>query len=95
MPGVKGKSGRKPKRITEIKRWVEANQSRIFELLDVLTERGLKGDREAAVYVIDRVLGKPKVEIDQRVKGAVINLTADDFELIDRVQIEERKLLEG
>ena len=47
-----------------------------------------KIDKEAAIYLLDRVLGRPRQEIDQRVKAAIM-VTADEYELAIRLAIEE------
>ena len=78
MAGVKGKSGRKPTRITEYKQWFDANPGKIVDLLEMLYERAITDqDREAAIYIIDRVAGKPKQSIDQRTMN--IDFTPDDY----------------
>lgn len=88
--GQKGKSGRKPLRITEYKQWFDANPHKIVELLEVLYEMGVKGDRDAAIYVINRIAGTPKQTIDQRTLS--VDFTPDDYlkllpELINRVKL--------
>lgn len=87
MSGKKGLSGRKPKLSTQVKRAL-ANipVSDIFDWLQKLAENG---DREACIYLLDRVLGKPtqKSEIDLEGKFSIpvdqirarMILAADEF----------------
>ena len=78
MSGVKGKSGRKPTRITEYKQWFDENPGKIVDLLEMLYNRAITSqDREAAIYIIDRVAGKPKQSIDQRTLN--IDFSPDDY----------------
>ena len=57
---------------------------------------GARPDKDALVYLIDRVLGRPRQEIDARVKGTMLVLTAEDYELATRVTVAaEQALLEG
>ncbi len=52
-----------------------------------------KPDRESCQYLLDRVLGRPRQEIDQRFSGK-ITLTADQYELASRIaKVEETNLL--
>ena len=39
------------------------------QLFIALKQRALNGDREAAIYLIDRVLGKPKQQTDIDISG--------------------------
>ena len=78
MSGIKGRSGRKPTRITEYKQWFDENPGKIVDLLEMLYQRAMTDqDREAAIYIIDRVAGKPKQSIDQRTIN--IDFTPDDY----------------
>ena len=90
MPGVKGRSGRKPKRVTEFNQWFEQNQVKVIELLDVLYKMGKNGDRDAAQYVLDRVLGKPRISVDSRIKQE-IELTADNILEVRQLADRENK----
>lgn len=71
-------AGRKPKRITQYKQWFDDNPHKIVKLLEMLYTRAIDDhDREAAIYIIDRVAGKPKQTIDQRTLN--VSFTADDY----------------
>ena len=98
MSGVKGLSGRKAKRITEYNRYVKRELERggkLVDLIDKLVEMGLKGDREACIYVIDRIFGRPRQEIDQRVKQLNLNVTGDELAQLRRqVLLDQQKQLE-
>jgi len=51
------------------------------------------GDKEVGFYLIDRRMGRPRQEIDQRIKG-ILAFTADDYKLaISMAEEEDRKLL--
>lgn len=66
--GKKGLSGRKPKLSTQVRRALESVP--VKDIFDKLIEMGLEGDREACIYLLDRIYGKPKQTQD-------INLTDD------------------
>lgn len=52
------------------------------------------GDKEAAIYIIDRHLGRPHQSQDLRVQTKIL-FTPDDYELATRVaRLEEQKLIE-
>ena len=90
-PGV---AGRKPKPSTLVARALKNVDKRLPEIFNALIQKALEGDREAQIYLIDRRLGKPKVEMDTRVTGFLI--TADDYELACRLaKTDETKLLAG
>ncbi len=100
MPFEKGnKLGKgRPKKVrVQVKDWIEAHPYAVAELMQVLYEEGIKGDREAATYIIDRVKGRPKQAIDQTIKGQIL-ITPDMRALAAREMIEARanetKLLE-
>lgn len=99
MPFQKGhklSTGRPKKIKTQVKDWIEAHPYAVAELMQVLYEEGIKGDREAATYIIDRVKGRPKQAIDQTIKGQIL-ITPDMRALAARELIEtkaeETKLL--
>ena len=53
-----------------------------------------KSDRDALIYLIDRKMGRPRQEIDSRIKAQII-MSPDDYELATRNIIEaEVKLIE-
>ncbi len=58
--GNKLGKGRPRKVITQVKDWVKNHPYAVDALMAVLYEQGIKGDRESAMYVIDRIKGKPK-----------------------------------
>jgi len=83
MSGVAGKSGRKKNISTLVRIAIDSVSQDLPLLFDSLTLRAKEGDREAAIYLIDRVLGKPKqsTELDIKDKerigvGFLVELTA-------------------
>ncbi|KKL94512.1 hypothetical protein LCGC14_1863990 [marine sediment metagenome] len=101
MPFQKGhklSKGRPPKIKKQVKDWIQAHPYAVAELMQVLYEQGIDGDREAATYIIDRVKGRPKQAIDQTIKGQIL-ITPDMRALAVRemleVKADEAKLLEG
>ena len=62
--GKPGKSGRPPKPVTVIKRFIESHPNAYEELMNKLYSQGKEGDITAAQYVCDRLKGKPGVKID-------------------------------
>ncbi len=81
MPeGVKGfqlgnKEGRgQPKKLkTQVKDFIKEHPYAIETLMKTLYDMGIKGDREACMYLIDRVKGKPK---------ATLGIAEEDKELL-------------
>ena len=59
MAGKVGRSGRKKVASTLVNEALERVDERIPELFNKLVEKGLQGDRECLLYLIDRRLGKP------------------------------------
>lgn len=99
MAGKKGRSGRRKVASTLINEALERVDQRIPELFNKLVEKGLQGDRECLIYLIDRRLGKPKVQTEVDLTGgellgagAVVKL----FQLMANRQkeIEEFKQIE-
>lgn len=96
MPGVKGRTGPKPKIKTQLDAELKANPKRILDLMKKLYDRGMNGDIPAAVYYINRVMGMPTAKIDANVKQ--FNFTPDDLidmpGLLDITRDRQVKLLE-
>lgn len=61
--------GRPKKTKKQAKDWIKAHPYAVATLLDVLYQKGLDGDREAAMYVVDRIKGKPRQQTDIDVSG--------------------------
>ena len=84
--------GRPPKLKTQVKDFIKEHPYAVETLMTVLYERGIKGDREAAIYIIDRIKGKPKATlgIAEEDKELLTVATVIEFRrMIDRKQIEE------
>lgn len=64
MSGVKGRSGRKGSYAKQLSKALGLIDRDLPLLIEKLLERGLNGDREALIYLIDRRLGKPKAPLD-------------------------------
>ena len=71
MAGKVGRGGRKKVASTLINEALERVDERIPELFNKLIEKGLQGDRECLIYLIDRRLGKPRATADVNVEGSV------------------------
>jgi len=57
------------------------------KLIDKLADRALEGDIQAATYLIDRRLGKPKQQVDQT---TTINITVTGGEILRQIrQVEQ------
>ncbi|MBE3144418.1 MAG: hypothetical protein IMZ61_10920 [Planctomycetes bacterium] len=110
MAGKKGRSGRKRMPEKDVKEAIEALSAdvpQLFEKLKVIA-LGLpitcpgcgqevpaaRPDKDSLIYLIDRVLGRPRQEIDARIKATHLVLSADDYELATRtaVMIEQTAL---
>ena len=77
MTGKKGRSGRQ-KRAIELARArgkddaLSGVRRRLPEILQVLADKAAAGDKECAIYCVDRLLGRPRQELDQRLRAEVI-----------------------
>ena len=90
--GHKGGPGRPPKLKTQVKDWIKEHPYAVAALMQVLYEKGIDGDRECAMYVIDRIKGKPKATIgmDAEDKGLVSMALIMEFrKMVDNKQLEE------
>ncbi len=95
MSGFKGRSGRVPGYHGRVVRAMAIFEKSLPELADKLMERAKEGDKDCLMYVFDRILGKPKQEIDQRVRGIIMSVSADEIaQLVLQTQDEQRRLLE-
>ena len=90
MSGVKGRSGPRKKLTTQYDEWIKDNPIKVATLLDILYQKGLNGDKDAAIYVIDRVLGRPRQAIDASIKGEIL-ITPDMRVLAAREMLEIRE----
>lgn len=72
-------SGRKPGVSLQVKRALKELNKDIPALFKALVDRAKEGDREAAIYLIDRVIGKPKqqTDIDITSGGYGVNVLVD------------------
>lgn len=50
-------------------------------------------DKDCAIYVVDRVMGRPRQEMDMRVKGKV-TFTAEELRVIESSGSEDQKLID-
>jgi hypothetical protein len=107
MSGKKGRSGRKRLPEKDVKEAIEALSADVPQLFEKLKAvalglpitcpecgkevPGARPDKDALVYLIDRVLGRPRQEIDARVKSTVLMLTADDYEIATRTAVIEQQ----
>ena len=95
MSGVKGRSGRVPGYHGRVVRAMAIFEKSLPELADKLMERAKAGDKDCLMYVFDRILGKPRQEIDQRVRGIIMTVSADEIaQLVLQTQAEQRRMLE-
>ncbi len=88
MSGQKGRSGRRPQwesLAADSMQLIERNMPAIFQ---VLIDKAMAGNQECAIYLIDRRMGRPRQEIDARIKS-LISFTADDYELMGRTALPQ------
>ena len=91
--GNKFGKGRPKSKRKQVADWVKEHPYAVAELYQTLYEKGIKGDRESAMYIIDRIKGKPmqqtKVELEggERLGAGVV------IELLKIVREEQMKLL--
>ena len=83
MSGKKGRSGRQP-RAVELARArgkddaLSCVRRRLPEILEVIVQKAEAGDKECAIYCVDRVLGRPRISLDQRLRTEV-EISPDDY----------------
>ena len=90
--GRKKTGGRQKKLKTQVKDWIKEHPYAVAALMEVLYEKGIKGDRECAMYVIDRIKGKPtsKIGLDEDT-GKQIALAA----YIELCKLQDKKQIGG
>jgi hypothetical protein len=112
MAGKKGRSGRKKLPEREVKEAIEALRDDVpllFEKLKIVALGlpiecpeckheipGARPDKDSLIYLIDRVLGRPKQELTATMKAAVVIMTPDDYErAIRQAHDVENSILTG
>ena len=90
-----GKAGRTPSIKTQVKDFIKEHPYAVETLMTVLYEAGIKGDRESAIYVIDRIKGKPKVTMGMDEEDRGLLKTATVVEFLKLVRKETLQLREG
>ena len=83
MPFEKGRQktgGRGKSTKTQVKDFIKEHPYAVETLMQTLYEKGIKGDREAAMYIIDRIKGKPK---------ATLGIAEEDKELLTAATVLE------
>lgn len=95
MSGVKGRSGKRKLPSTIIEEALNrVKTEELPKLLQVLIDKAVGGDRDSAIYLLDRVLGRPAASISMDAKVKAITFSADDYQAcITTVQQEEQQLL--
>lgn len=96
MSGVKGRSGPKKKPSTLVNEALDAIRQDLPELFKSLRDMAVKEphDREAAIYLIDRILGKPKQQTDIDLSGGQ-ELGAGLMVQLFKILTERQKELES
>ncbi len=87
-----GKAGRTPSIKTQLKRFEQKHPEAYDKLMEILYEKGLTGSSIDAQYVIDRIKGKPKVQIglDEADRELLSVATILEFrKLMDRPLLKE------
>lgn len=90
--GKREGAGRPSKLRTQVKDFIKEYPQAVEALMVMLYERGIKGDVEAAKYVIDRIKGKPKstIGIDEGDGRALAALA-----FIELIRLQDQELIEG
>ncbi len=60
--------------------------ARAADIWQVILDKAVGGNLEAAIYAIDREYGRPRQEIDARVKGQ-LTFSPDDLALMSQVTV--------
>lgn len=96
MPFQKGNKlskGRPKKTKTQVKDFIKAYPYAVETLMQTLYKKGIKGDIEAAKYVVDRIQGKPKAQTDIKIDADQIGVGM--ITQIYKLMSDRQKLLEG
>jgi len=89
MSGKKGRSGRLPRAI-ELARSrgkddaLSCVRRRLPQILEVIVQKAEAGDKECAIYCVDRLLGRPRLELDQRLRS--VDVTLDPAEVLQALR---------
>ena len=95
MSGVKGRSGRRKKPSTLVNEALDAVRQDLPELFKSLRTMAVEsGDREAAIYLIDRILGRPKQQTELDLSGGQ-ELGAGLLVQLFKILTERQKELES
>ena len=87
--------GRPKKKSTIIKDFVREHPYAVETLMNVLYGMGIKGDRESATYVIDRIKGKPKVTLGMDEEDREVLKAATVMKIFELVADRQKLLTEG
>jgi hypothetical protein len=69
LAGKKGRSGRKKSIRTLMAEAIDGVDQRLPEVFQVLIDKALTGDKECAICLVDRILGRPRLSIDANTKS--------------------------
>jgi len=67
MTGVKGRSGRKKAPNTVVQEAIDGVRDDLPAIFEALAEKAKGGSETAAIYLINRILGMPKQQIDTKI----------------------------
>jgi hypothetical protein len=90
LSGKKGRSGRKKSISTLMAEAIDGVDQRLPEIFQILIDKALAGDKECAIYLVDRVLGRPRLSIDANTK---IEVGLDPSRLLQALR--EREAIES
>jgi hypothetical protein len=90
LAGKKGRSGRKKAISTLMAEAIDRVDQRLPEIFQILIEKALAGDKECAIYLVDRVLGRPRLSIEANTK---IQVELDPSRLLQALR--EREAIEA
>ena len=92
QPGHKLGTGRPKKLSTMIKDFQEEHPKAYDELMNILMDMAKNGDKDSAIYIIDRLKGRPHISIDSRLTGTIeVNHKA----ILERANEIEQSFIEG
>jgi len=87
LAGKKGRSGRKKAISTLMAEAIDRVDQRLPEIFQILIEKALAGDKECAIYLVDRVLGRPRLSVDTRTR---LEVEVDPSRLLEAMRERER-----
>jgi hypothetical protein len=93
--GKKGRSGRKKAVGTLVNEAIDRIDQEMPEIVDKLIQKGLDGDREALIYLVDRRVGKPRQTVETNDNDALFRQFVESQRRLNAAYLEIEQLKAG